>query len=157
MSKRKHNPTGVARRLVRRSKLSSHGAAVVCHQLSDEDIEISAPCQSAIHKAIYTRAAQVKKDLVSTLHLEKWSINFDGKHIKGFEYQSVFIMSLSKAIKLTVLNLRNGKAEGLQEQLQKDSRMCLRSSICEDQLDDCCQDKHDYHQKTGVVWLQKIL
>src|SRR5206468_1821949 len=74
---RKHNPTGMARRLVTSSKLSSHGAAKVCRQLSGEGIEIPTPSQSAIHKAIYTRAAQVKKHLVSTLHLEKWRIHFD--------------------------------------------------------------------------------
>src|ERR1700761_1138310 len=79
-STRKHNPTGIARRLVTSSKLSSHGAAKVCRQLSGEGIEISTPCHSAIHKAIYTRAAQVKKHLVSTLHLEKWSLHFDGRH-----------------------------------------------------------------------------
>ena len=91
MSKRKQNPTGIARRLVTCSKLSSHGAAVVCRQLSGEGIEIPTPCQSAIHKDIYTRAAQLKKHLVSTLHLEKWSIHFDGKHIEGFEYQAVVL------------------------------------------------------------------
>src|SRR5206468_7286076 len=79
-STRKHNPTGMARRLVTSLKLSSHGAARVCRQLSGE---IPTPSQSAIHKAIYTRAAQVKKHLVSTLHLEKWSIHFDGKYIEG--------------------------------------------------------------------------
>ena len=73
-STRKHNPTGIARRLVTSSKLSSHGAAKVCRQLSGEGIEISTPCHSAIHKAIYTRAAQVKKHLVSTLHLEKLKV-----------------------------------------------------------------------------------
>ena len=56
MFKRIHNPTGIARRLVTCSKLLSHGAAVVCRQLSGEGIEILTPCQSAIHKAIYTRA-----------------------------------------------------------------------------------------------------
>jgi hypothetical protein len=30
---------------------------------------------------MYARATKVKKPLVSTLHLEKWSIIFDGKHI----------------------------------------------------------------------------
>ncbi|CAH0551079.1 unnamed protein product [Brassicogethes aeneus] len=55
---RKYNPTGIARRLVTSSKLSFHGAAKVCRQLSEESIEIPTPSQSAIHKAIYTRATQ---------------------------------------------------------------------------------------------------
>jgi hypothetical protein len=116
-STRKHNPTGIARRLVTSSKLSSHGAAKVCRQLSGEGIEIPTPCQSAILKAMYTRAAQVKKHLVSTLHLEKWSIHFDGKHIEGFEYQAVVLKNEGKEIKLTVLKLKDGKAQGFDEQL----------------------------------------
>ena len=118
MSKRKHNPTGIARRLVTCSKLSSHGAAVVCCQLSGEGFEIPTPCQSAIHKAIYTRAAQVKKHLVSTLHLEKWSIHFDGKHIGGFEHQAVVLKDESKEVKLTALKLKDGKAQTIAEGLQ---------------------------------------
>ena len=111
MSKRKHNPTGTARLLVTCSKLSSHGAAVVCRQLSGDGIEIPTPCQTAI----YTRAAQVKKHLVSTLHLEKWSIQFDGKHIEGFEYQAVVLKNESKEIKLTALKLKDGKAQTIAE------------------------------------------
>ena len=118
MSKRKHNPTGIARRLVTCSKLSSHGAAVVWRQLSGEGIEIPTPCQSAIHKAIYKRAAQVKKHVVSKLHLEKWSIHFDGKHIEGFEYQAVVLKNESKEIKLTALKLKDGKAQTIAEGLQ---------------------------------------
>ena len=120
MSKRKHNPTGIVRRLVTCSKLSSHGAAVVCRQLSGE--EIPTPCQSAIHRAIYPRVSQ-KKHLVSTLHLEKWSIHFDDKHIEGFEYQAVVLKNESKEIKLTALKLKHGKtqtiAEGLQDVLEE--------------------------------------
>lgn len=117
-STRKHNPTGMARRLVTSSKLSSHGAAKVCRQLSGEGIEIPTPSQSAIHKAIYTRAAQVKKHLVSTLHLEKWSIHFDGKHIEGIEYQAVVLKNEAKEIKLTALKLKDGKAQTIAEGLQ---------------------------------------
>ena len=79
--KRKHNPTGAARRLVTSAKLSTHGAARVCRQLSGEGIKGAAPSQPAIHKAIYKRAAEVKQHLMNTLHLEKWSLHFDGKHL----------------------------------------------------------------------------
>ena len=118
MNKRKHNPTGISRHLVTCLKLSSHGAAVVCCQLSGEGIDIPTPCQSVIRKAIYTRTAQVKKHLVSTLHLEKWSIHFDGKHIEGFEYQAAVLKNESKGIKLTALKLKDGKAQTIAEGLQ---------------------------------------
>lgn len=117
-STRKHNRTGIARRLVTSSKLSSHGASKVCRQLSGEGIEIPTPSQSGIHKAIYKKAARVKKHLVSTLHLEKWCIHFDGKHIEGFEYQAVVLKNEAKEIKLTTLKLRDGKAETIAEGLK---------------------------------------
>ncbi len=117
-STRKHNPTGVARRLVSSSKLSFHGAAKVCRQLSDEGIKIPTLCQSAIYKAIYTRAAQVKNHLVSTLFLEKWSIHFDGKHVDGFEHQAVVLKNETKEIKLAALRLKDGKAATIAEGLQ---------------------------------------
>ena len=77
-------------------------------QLSGEGIEIPTPCQSAIHKVVYTGAAEVKKHLVSKLHLEKWNISFDGKHIEGIEYQAVVLKNEANKIKLSALKLKNG-------------------------------------------------
>ena len=60
----------------------------------------------------------MKKHLVSTLHLEKWS-----KHIESFEYQAVVLKNESKEIKLTALKLKDGRvqtiAEGLQDVLEE--------------------------------------
>ncbi|QQP40599.1 Uncharacterized protein FKW44_014704, partial [Caligus rogercresseyi] len=120
---RKYNPTGVARRLVTSSKLSTHKAAKVCRQLSGEGIEIRTPSQPGIHKALYRRAAEVKQHLVSTLHQEKWSLHFDGKKINGIEHQAVVLKNEAKEIKLTVLQLKDGTAatiaKGLQDVLQE--------------------------------------
>ena len=60
----------------------------------------------------------MKKHLVSTLHLEKWSIHFDGKHIDGFEYQAVVFKNEAKEIKLSALKLKDGKAQTITERLQ---------------------------------------
>ena len=60
----------------------------------------------------------MKKHLMSTLHLEKWSIHFDGKHIDGFEYQAVVLKNEAKEIKLSVLKLKDGKAQTIAEGLQ---------------------------------------
>ncbi|QQP52056.1 Uncharacterized protein FKW44_004064 [Caligus rogercresseyi] len=105
-STRKYNPTGVARRLVTSSKLSTHKAAKLCRQLSGEGIEIRTP-------TLYRRAAEVKQHLVSTLHQEKWSLHFD----------AVVLKNEAKEIKLTVLQLKDGTAatiaKGLQDVLQE--------------------------------------
>lgn len=122
-STRKYNPTGVARRLVSSSKLSTHKAAKVCRQLSGEGIEIPTPSQPGIHKALYRRAAEVKQHLVSTLHQEKWSLHFDGKKIHGIEHQAVVLKNEAKEINLTVLQLKDSTAatiaKGLQDVLQE--------------------------------------
>ena len=147
-SKRKHNPTRIARCLVTNSKLSSHGAAKVCSQLSGEGIEIPTPCQSAIYKAIYTRAAQVKKHLVSTLQLEKWGVHFDGKHIDGFEYQAVVLKNEAKEIKLTALKLKGGKAQTITEGLNNVLEFNLWGSIVMNVADTTSVNTG---KKTGIV------
>ena len=60
----------------------------------------------------------MKKDFVSTFHLEKWRILFDGQHIEGFEYQAVVLKNESKEIKLIALKLKDEKAQKIVEGLQ---------------------------------------
>ena len=57
---RKHNPTGVARRLVTSSKLSTYRTARLCCQHSGEGIEIPTPSQQGIYKVPLKRAVEVK-------------------------------------------------------------------------------------------------
>ena len=52
------------------------------------------------------------------LHLEKWSIHFDGKYIDSFEYQAVVLKNEAKEIKLSALKLKAGKAQTIAETLQ---------------------------------------
>ena len=117
-TKRRHNSTSIARRLITSSKLSSHKAERVCRHLRREGFEIPTPTQPAIHKSIYKRALKVKNHLASTLHLEKWSLHFDGKHIEGFEYQAVVLKNESKEIKLTAIKMTDGKAQTIAEGLR---------------------------------------
>ena len=70
-STKKHNPTGVARRLVTSSKLSTYRTAKLCRHRSGEGIEIPTPSQQGIHKILFKKAAEVRQHLVSTLHREK--------------------------------------------------------------------------------------
>lgn len=117
-STRKHHSTGVARRLVTSSKLSIHGAARVCRQLSSEGMEIPTPSQPGIQKAIYRRAAEVRQHLIDTLHQEKWSLHFDGKKLNGVEHQAVVLKNEAREIKLAVLQLKDGTAATIAKGLQ---------------------------------------
>ena len=72
-STRKHNLSGVARRLVTSSKLPTYRTARPCRQLSGEGIEIPNASQQGIHKALFKTAGEVKQHLVNTIHCEKWS------------------------------------------------------------------------------------
>ena len=114
----KHNPTGVAMRLVTSSKLSTYRIARLCRQLSSEGIEILIPSQKRIHKALFKRAAEVKQHLVCTLHREKWSLHFDGKQIQGIEYQAVVLKNETKKIKLILLQLKDSTAATIAKEIQ---------------------------------------
>ena len=117
-SKRKHDSTGVAKRLVISSKLSTHKTSKLCHQLSGEGIDIPTPSQQGIHKALLEEAEQLKQHLISTLHREKWSLHFDGKRIQGIEYQAVVLKNAATEIKLAVLQLKDGTAATIAKGIQ---------------------------------------
>ena len=107
---KKHHSTSIARRLVTSSNLSTNSAARVCRQLSNEGIEIPTPSQPGIHKAIFRRAAEVRRHLVDTLHQENWSLHFDGKKMNGIEHQAMVLKNEAREIKLAVLQLKDGTA-----------------------------------------------
>ena len=115
--KRAYNKTGVGRRLVTGSNLSSRKAAKVCQQLSGEGVAIATPSQSAIHKALYRRATELKAHYIRSLHQQNWCLHFDGKHLDGAEHQAVLLKNESEEVKLTTLKLRNGKADTIAEGL----------------------------------------
>ena len=115
---RKHNPTGVARRLVTSSKLSIYRTARLCRQHSGDGIEIPTPSQQGIYKVLLKKAAEVKQHLVSTLRCEKWSLHFDGKQIQGIKHQAVILKNKAKKIKLTVLQLKDGTAATIAKGIQ---------------------------------------
>lgn len=67
--------------------------------------------------------------MVSTLHLEKWSIHFNGKHMEGFEYKVLVLKNEEKEIILTALKLKDGKAQTIAELLQDVLEFNLWGSI----------------------------
>ena len=86
--------------------------------MSEEGTDIPAPSQQGIYKALFKKAGDMKKHLMDTLHNQKWSLHFDGKHIEGNEYQAVVIKNETNEIKLTALKLCDGKAETIAEGLK---------------------------------------
>ena len=46
-----------------------------------------------------------------TLHLENWSLHFDGKRIDDQEYQVLVLKNEQREVKLEALILPNGKAD----------------------------------------------
>ena len=46
-----------------------------------------------------------------TLHLENWSLHFDGKRMDDQEYQVLVLKNERKEVKLEALDLPNGKAD----------------------------------------------
>ena len=56
---------------------------------------------------------QVKEEMKESLHKDRWSLHFDGKHLEGREYQAVLLKNCNSEIKLAALDLNDGKAESI--------------------------------------------
>ncbi|CAI9719418.1 Hypothetical predicted protein [Octopus vulgaris] len=97
-STRKHNTSAIATRLVTGTNVSTNKAAKICNQLSEEVIDIPAPSQQGIYKALFKKAGEMKKHLIDSLRNQKWSLHFDGNHIDGNEYQAVVIKNETNEI-----------------------------------------------------------
>jgi len=50
---------------------------------------------------------------MESLHKDRWSLHFDGKHLEGQEYQAVVLKNPDSEIKLAVLDLNDGKAKSI--------------------------------------------
>lgn len=107
----KYNKSKVAVSLVTFTRVSTSRAAKICQQLSRDGIDIPTPCQSAIYKSTFKKAAKLKEEMVENLKMEQWSLHFDGKHIEEHEYQVVVLKNERREVKLDALRLKDGKAE----------------------------------------------
>ena len=97
---RKHHKSEIAVNLVTYTRVSTNKAANICKQLAREGIEIPTLCQSAIYKSIIKDVIKLKKEMIEKLHMECWSLHFDGKHIDGIDYQVIVLKNERKEIKL---------------------------------------------------------
>ncbi|CAI9727829.1 Hypothetical predicted protein [Octopus vulgaris] len=97
--------------------ISTRLVAKICKQLSEEGIDIPAPSQQDIYKALFKKAVGMKKYLIDTICNQKRTLHFDGKHIDGNEYQVVVNKNETSQIKLAAMKLCDGRAEIIAEGL----------------------------------------
>ena len=71
------------------TRVATSKAAKICKQLSLDGIDIPTLSQAAIYKATYKEAAKLKEEMIEKLHMEEWSLHFNGKRIEESEYQVV--------------------------------------------------------------------
>ncbi len=77
--------------LVISAKISTKKAYKVCKTLSESGISVYTPTQSGIYKGVMKEGEKLKANFMNNLKNEKWSLNFDGKHIKKMEHQVVVL------------------------------------------------------------------
>jgi len=107
----KRQRTDSAVQLVTSAKLSTRKAHTVCKTLAKSGISLPTPSQSGVYKATMKAGEQLKQHYKETLRNENWSLHFDGKRIKKREYQVVVLKNENREVKLSVLELINGKGE----------------------------------------------
>lgn len=106
-----YSKTKTATKLVTSSKLSTSKAATICRQLSQDGIDIQTPSQSGIFRSTIKEAVKLKEEMKKTLHLESWSLHFDGKRVSHQEYQVLVLKNEQREVKLQALDLPDGKAD----------------------------------------------
>ena len=116
---RKHHKSKIAVNLVTSTRVSTNKAANICKQLAREGIDIPTPCQSAIYKSTIKEAIKLKEEMIEKLHMESWSLHFDGKHIDRMDYQVVVLKNERREIKLDVLGLVDGRALTIAQGISK--------------------------------------
>ena len=116
---RKHHKSKIALNLVTYIRVSTNKTTNICRQLACEGIDIPTPCQSAIYKSTIKEAIKLKKEMIEKLHMESWSLHFDGKHIDGIDYQVVVLKNERREIKLDVLGLVDGRGKTIAQGISK--------------------------------------
>ena len=109
--KRRRHSTKRAMNLVKKTNLSTHKAAAVCNQLSDDGIDLPTPSQSGVYKACYREAERMKNSLQANLKADAWVLHFDGKALDGKERQVVLVKNAKREIRIAVLTLDNAKSD----------------------------------------------
>lgn len=114
-STRKHNPTGVARRLVTSSKLSFHETPKVCRRFLVNALK-SQPHVSQQSLRLSTRELIRWRSTWWAFFIWRSEVyTLTANTLRFFEYQIVVLKKEVKKIKLTALKLKDGKAEIIAE------------------------------------------
>ncbi|CAI9716088.1 Hypothetical predicted protein [Octopus vulgaris] len=78
------------------------------YQESEKSDEVSTQTRSTIKEVV-----KLKRKMKKTLHLENWSVHFDGKRIDDQEYQVLVLKNEQGEVKLEALQLPNGKTDAV--------------------------------------------
>jgi len=78
------------------------------HQIG---FDVTTLSQQRVHMAAIKRRTEVRNMYINELKDSNWSLNFDGKVIKGVEHQVFVLKNSIREIKLKPLILPNRKSE----------------------------------------------
>lgn len=118
--KHKRENTEAASLLVRKVNISTHRAHDVLLKISEYGYNVPAPSQSGIWRRVIKEGQEIKNKIIEKLQNEElYCLHFDGKRIKGKEFQVVLLNNAIIEIKLGVLECENGSAKAIYNELQK--------------------------------------
>ena len=78
--------------------------------MSESDVSIPTPSPSGVYRAVIKKR-ELKKHFVENLKHVNWCSHFDGKTIQKKKYQVVVLKNANREIRLTVVELANGKGK----------------------------------------------
>ena len=113
-SKRAHRgSTKLAVELATTRNLSTNKTSNVLNTLAKNGIQVAAPKQSSIWRAKIKAAAMFKEKLKECIVNGEFCLHFDGKQIKGKEFQVVCLTNDSRSLLLGILTCVSGSATNI--------------------------------------------
>lgn len=118
--KYKRAGTATASLLVRRRNISTHKAHDVLATISEQGYNVPVPSQSAIWKRVIREGQEMKIKIIEKLQSgDPYCLHFDGKRLRGEEYQVVLLKNATTEIKLGVLKCESGSAKAIHKELHQ--------------------------------------
>ena len=118
--KYKRASTTTAGLLVLKNNISTHKAHDVLATIAEQGHNVSVPSQAGVWKRVMSEGQKMKSKIFQKLqNKDPYCLHFDGKRLKGEEYQVVLLKNMTTEIKLGIVKCESGSAKAIHKELHQ--------------------------------------
>ena len=112
--------TTTAGLLVLKNNISTHKAHDVLAAIAEQGHDVSVPSQAGVWKRVISEGQKMKFKIFQKLqNKDPYCLHFDGKRLKGEEYQVVLLKNMTTEIKLGIVKCESGSAKAFHKELHQ--------------------------------------